>query len=164
MQKVKALKLGPKFERVKHSHLIWCDATDAWLCSGPSHLPIDVHSPRYHSQKCPQHEARVSEAWNLMLQSQKNLLGSAWHFFCLPNVRLQPRPIWPISWIDRFPPINLGVCQSKSHLVIRMTSHFAIAPKLLQHGMGLRDVRLLYHDIGKLLAELQVGRKFESFQ
>ena len=75
MQKVKALKnhwkLDRKFKKVKRSHLIWCDATDAWLCSGPSHLPIDVHSPRYHSQKCPEHEARVSEAWNPMLQSQK---------------------------------------------------------------------------------------------
>lgn len=119
MQKVKALKISLKTRskvqkgKAQSSDLMWRNWCLTLLRTQPfanrcsfTQVPFtEVSSTR--SQGFRSLKSYVAKP--------ENLLSSAWHFFCLPNVRLQPRPI---SWIDRFPPINLGVCQSKSHLVI----------------------------------------------
>lgn len=109
MQKVKALKISLKTRskvekgKAQSSDLMWRNWCLTLLRTQPfanrcsfTQVPFtEVSSTR--SQGFRSLKSYVAKP--------ENLLGSAWHFFCLPNVRLQPRPI---SWIDRFPPINLG--------------------------------------------------------
>ena len=119
MQKVKALKISLKTRskvqkgKAQSSDLMWRNWCLTLLRTQPfanrcsfTQVPFtEVSSTRsqgFRSLKSyvAKPEKLIGQRMTLLLSSRAIATSS------------------PISWIDRFPPINLGVCQSKSHLVI----------------------------------------------